>query len=981
MTAETDIEPAPGPDPNTPEHGTPDPSGGQDRAAPDQSGPSHESMLPEGLPRLEEASEVSEAEDSVDVQRRGELVQRLEQRPNRSAMLDSFGWLLRFIGSLLFAHVLLEKRSVQNLRDVARRGTPVYVMQTRSLLDYLYFNYVFLERDLPLARFANGIRMTWLRGPIGWIKRLFSRGPSEKPEQQVEALVCEDEPVFLFLEKPRTDDDENIEFSQRYLTRMVRAQRKVDDPIFLVPMLLVWEKRPDPKRASFLDDIFGTAQRPGFFRKFVSFFQTVWQSFLRLGQPLVQISTTINLREFLREYPNAGSADASELLRERVSDYLDRERHVVLGPTGEKQDMLFHEIIQRPAITDAVREIAEEEDVDEEVIRDRVRDQLAEIAASPSMLMIKLMSSVLSFVWYRIYDGFEVDEEGLERVREAAKSSSVVLIPSHKSHIDYLVLSYILFNYGMIPPLIAAGVNLSFWPLGPIFRHAGAFFLRRTFKGEKLYPIVFREYLVRQLEEGWPVEFFIEGTRSRTGKLVKPKYGMMDMIVRALASGRIDSIKIVPISVSYEKIIEEGSYHREVLGAEKERESLTGLLKTPKFLTSEYGRLYVEFGEPIDLGGYLEKYDVDRVRPEDDELDALTVRLAHRVNYDINQVTTVTPSSLAAMVLLNNTSRGVERTRFLEQIGFLLHFLNYGDRTARLSRTLREAMEEQRDRIDAPIEEQRAPALADSSGPSEPKAERVIGDVVANVVDEALRLFRSNDQLDEQRTDESTFYAVPEESRFELAYYRNNIIHHFVPEALLATALRSFSSQPIELGKLMEETRFLSRLFKYEWIYEESAEFENVFMRTLSFFEAAGWISIDHNDYRTLVEYPEPFPAELQFFRRLVLSFLEAYAVVAEELPSLHERHRGRDEIVEAALKSGRNDYLGGRIIYYETISKPTFKNALRLYEDWDIIERVEGKKSGSYAYTLDDEWGGPKACRALQTRLERFVYSESEMR
>ncbi|MGM0558677.1 MAG: 1-acyl-sn-glycerol-3-phosphate acyltransferase [Myxococcota bacterium] len=963
MTAETDIE-----------HG--DVNGG-----PEHTGPAHESMLPEGLPRLEEASEVSEVEGTADVERRKALVERLEERPNRSSMLDSFGWILRFIGSMLFAHVLFEKRSTENLRDVSERGTPVYVMQTRSLLDYLYFNYVFLQRDLPLARFANGLRMTWLRGPISWIKRLFSRSPAEKPEEQVEALVCEDKPVFLFLEKPRTEQEENVEFSQRYLTRMIRAQRKVDTPIFLVPMLLVWEKRPDPKRASFLDDIFGTAQRPGFFRKFVSFFQTFWQSFLRLGQPLVQISTTVNLQEFLREYPNAGTADASELLRERVGEYLDRERHVVLGPTGEKQGMLFQEMMQRPAITDAVREIAAEEDVDEEAIRERVRDQLEEIAASPSMLMIKVMSSVLSFVWYRIYDGFEVDEEGLERVREAAKSNSVVLIPSHKSHIDYLVLSYILFNYGMIPPLIAAGVNLSFWPLGPIFRRAGAFFLRRTFRGEKLYPIVFREYLVRQLEEGWPVEFFIEGTRSRTGKLVKPKYGMMDMVVRALASGRIDSIKVVPISVSYEKIIEETSYRREVLGAEKERESLTGLLKTPKFLTSQYGRLYVEFGEPIDLGGYLEKYDVDRVKPEDEELDELTVRLAHRVNYDINQVTTVTPSSLVAMVLLNNTSRGVERTRFLEQIGFLLHFLTYEDRTARLSRTLTEALDDQRERVEAPRSEQRAPALATSSGPSEPKAERVIGDVVANVVDEALGLFRENEQLDERRTEQSTFYAVPEESRFELAYYRNNIIHHFVPEALLATALRSFASQPIELGKLMEETRFLSRLFKYEWIYEESAEFENVFMRTLSFFDAAGWVTIDHNEHRTLVEYPEPFPAELQFFRRLVLSFLEAYAVVAEELPSLHEKKRGRDEIVEAALESGRNDYLGGRIIYYETISKPTFKNALRLFEDWDIIDRVEGKKSGSYEYTLDDEWGGPKACRVLQTRLERFVYSESEMR
>lgn len=911
---------------------------------------------------------------------RDQLAEQLRQRPTSSAMLERFGRLLRFVSSLLFAHVVFDKRSTAALREVAERGTLVYVMQTRSLLDYLYFNYILLQRELPLAAYANGIRTSWLRGPTAWLKRLFRRGPSAPSEAQAEALVCGGDAIFLFLEKPRTEPQVNVAFSQRYLTRLVSAQRTLDRPIFVVPMLLVWEKRPDPRRASLLDDLFGTAQRPGFFRKLVSFFQTVWQSFLRLGRPMVQVSTTLNLRDFLDEYPNAGSADASELLREKVSEHLDRERHVVLGPAGEASGSLYRDMMQRPAITDAVKELAASEDVDEEVIRQRVRDQLEEIAAIPSMLMIKLMSSVLSFVWYRIYDGFEVDEEGLDRVREAAKSSSVVLIPSHKSHIDYLVLSFVFFRYGLIPPLIAAGINLSFWPLGPIFRHAGAFFLRRSFRGEQLYPIVFREYLVRQMEQGWPIEFFIEGTRSRTGKLVKPKYGMMDMVVRALAGGRLDSIKVVPISVSYEKIIEESSYRREVQGAEKRKESLTGLLKTPRFLTSKYGRLYVEFAEPIDLADYLEAYDIDRVRPDEDALDRLTVRLAHRINYDINQVTTVTPSSLAAMVLLNNTTRGVERGRFLEEIGFLLHFLNADDRSARLSRTLREALDDSQERIAEALAAQRAPALAGSSGPTEPAGERLIADAVADVIDEALRLLRENEQLGEKRTEEARFYSVPEESRFELAFYRNTIIHHFVAEALLATALRSFSSQPVELKHLLEATRFLSRLFKYEWIYEERARFENVFHRTLAYFERSGWVSVDRNEFRTLVEYPEPFPAELQFFRRLVLSFLEAYALVAEVLPSLHEQARERDDIVEEALKAGRRGYLGGKIIYYETISKPTFKNALRLFEDWHIVARVDTKKAGRYAYQLSPDWGGPRSCRALQTRLERFVYAESEL-
>ncbi|QDG51022.1 hypothetical protein FIV42_09845 [Persicimonas caeni] len=959
-------------------------------------GSSDESMLPEGLPRLDEESEVEVDDAQALVERHAALAEQLRERPHKSAMLRTLGRLLRLIGSVLFAHVLFGQRNADNIRDAAKRGTPVYVMQSRSFLDYLYFNYAFLKHDLPLAQYANGVSTMWVRGPLAWLKGLFRRGPSEKPEEQVQALVKNDEAVFIFLEKPRKEPDENLEFSQKYLTRLIHAQKQVDEPIYVLPMLLIWEKRPDPKRAGFIEDIFGTAQRPGFFRKFVGFFQTFWQSFLRLGQPMVQISTTLNLHEFLREYPNAGSADASELLRGRLLDYLDQERHVILGPTGEPVDKLYKELINRPALTNAVHEIAAEEDVSEDQIRKRAKKQFEEIAATPSLLMLKLFSSVLSFVWYRIYDGFEVDIEGFEKVREAARESSIVLIPSHKSHIDYLVLSYIFYNYGMIAPLIAAGVNLSFWPLGPLFRRAGAFFIRRSFRGEKLYPVVFREYLIRQMEEGYPIEFFIEGTRSRTGKLIKPKYGMLDMIIRAFTSGRIDSVKMVPISVGYEKIIEERSYRREVLGAEKEKESLTGLLKTPKFLTSKYGRLYIEFSEPIDLGSYLDKYDIDRLRPEEDDLDDLTVRLAHRIIYDINHVATVTPSSLTATVLLNNPVRGTDRRRFLHEVGFLLYFLTHRFESTRLSRTLREGLEENKKALDRLKERQPSPALlsrpertpdADENGAGSAKApptmaddgpvriETVMGEAVSTVIEEAIGLFEDNDQVVIEKTDEDVFYSVPEESRLELAYYRNNIVHYFVPEALLATAIRRFDAPEVPLEPLMEETRFLSRLFKYEWIYEERAEFENVFLRTLAYFEHAGWVSADEISDDTLqVDIPKPFPPELGFFRRLVLSFLEAYALTAELLEEM-EGVWEREDLVKKALKRARNDYLRGRILYYETLSKPTFKNAVRLFEDWGVIERQKDAKKGSaYCYRLVDDWEGDKLAD-LQSHLRAFVY------
>lgn len=919
----------------------------------------NESILPEGLPILEdglaESSEAAIASTSAHITA---LAETLQKTTAPSAMLPKMSRFLRFVGNLLFAHVLFEQRCVENIRDAARRGNVVYVMQTRSLLDYLYFNYAFLKHGLPLAQFANAIHINWLRGFTFWFKNLFRRRTREKQEVQVEALVSHGTPVFLFLEQARRPADDAIEFSQKYLLRIIRAQRTTAEPIFVLPLILVWEKRPDPRRPGLFEDIFGTVQAPGFFRKTLNYIQTAWQTFFKLGQPMVQVSTGINLQEFVREYPNAGSADASELLRDRLDEHIRQERQVILGPTGVPRESIYKELMLRPEVMQAVKNIAQKENISEEQVRKRALSQFNEIAAEPSLLMLKIFSSVLSLIWYRIYDGFEVDQKGLDEVRAAAKSSAIVLVPSHKSHIDYLVLSYVFYQYGLIPPHIAAGVNLSFWPMGWIFRRAGAFFLRRSFKGDDLYPVIFREYLIRLMEERYPIEFFIEGTRSRTGKLIKPRYGMLDMMIRAYISGRIESLKFVPISVGYEKIIEERSYRREVLGEEKEKESLTGLLKTPKLLASKYGRLYVEFDKPIDLGEYLDKYNISRHHADDAEIDRLTVRLAHRIIYDINGVTTVSPTALVATVLLNNPTRGIDRARLIQEAGFVLRFLTQPERDARLSGVLRDAIANQ--------------TLQITDANPKTSINTSMGLAVADIMDSVLAIFEDNKQIKITREDNETFYKLDDETRLELSFYRNTLVHYFVPEALLATAILRFDASTIDYNLLLEDTLFLSRLFKYEWIYAERAEFENVFERTLRYFEASGWLQI--NNQQVVIETT----TELEFFRRMVLTFVEAYTIVAEFLPQLATREFEDQELIKAALKQGKSDYLRGQTIFFESLSKPTFVNAIRLLVDWGVLDKkaTPGRKRDTITYKVADEWLTDERHLELLKKLKRFVYA-----
>ena len=233
-------------------------------------------------------------------------------------------------------------------------------------------------------------------------------------------------------------------------------------------------------------------------------------------------------------------------------------------------------------------------------------------------------------------------------MRAAARRGPLVLVPSHRSHVDYLVLTHVLVDHDLAPPLIAAGSNLSFFPLGFLFRRGGAFFLRRSFGGNRLYSTVFREYVRKVMREGYSIEFFIEGGRSRTGKLLQPKLGLLGIIADVAADGDARGAQVVPVSIAYDKVIEEGSYAQELAGGRKRKEDLGAVLRTTRVLASNYGRLYVHFDEPFDLGEEIARA---RTAPrEGDEAGRRSIvrRLAHRVLWGITRASVVTPTALVA---------------------------------------------------------------------------------------------------------------------------------------------------------------------------------------------------------------------------------------------------------------------------------------------------------------------------------------------
>ena len=218
-----------------------------------------------------------------------------------------------------------------------------------------------------------------------------------------------------------------------------------------------------------------------------------------------------------------------------------------------------------------------------------------------SPLFFEFIRPLVVWICTRLYQGIHLDEEGIAEVRQAANRGGLILCPSHKSHMDYVILTLLFYEKGLLPPHVAAGINLAFWPFGAIARWCGGFFIRRSFKGDHLYSAVVRAYVKRLMRDGFPQEFFIEGGRSRTGKLAFPKTGLLAMEVDAWREGAGEDLFFVPVAIDYEKLPEGGSYARELGGGEKKKENVWSLLEARKILRTRHGRIYVQFDRPISL--------------------------------------------------------------------------------------------------------------------------------------------------------------------------------------------------------------------------------------------------------------------------------------------------------------------------------------------------------------------------------------------
>jgi glycerol-3-phosphate O-acyltransferase len=464
------------------------------------------------------------------------------------------------------------------------------------------------------------------------------------------------------------------------LARLLDAHR--EDPaldVQLVPVSIFVGRAPD-KTSGWFSVLFSENWTlVGRFRRLLAILLNGRATTVRFAPP-------ISLRGIVAEDlpPERTVRKLSRVLR----THFRRIRAAVIGPDLSTRRLLVDKVLATEPVKEAIADQARRDNSSVAEAWKKAHGYAYEIAADYSHPVVRSASFLLTLVWNRIYRGVLIHH--LDKLKQAAPGHEVIYVPCHRSHMDYLLLSYLLYTRGIVPPHIVAGINLNLPVIGTVLRKGGAFFIRRSIRGSALYSTVLSEYVAKLVAGGYSIEYFVEGGRSRTGRLLPPKGGMVSMTVRAFLRQPTRPVLFQPVYIGYEKLMEGNSYLDELSGKQKESESIWQLLTgIPKVLRSNYGQVVVNFGEPIKLDDVLAEHapDWEGKALGDDEkpawLSGTVDSLAQRIQVNVNRAADVNPINLLALALLSTPKHAMGEGDLLAQIWLsktLLAELPYSDR-------------------------------------------------------------------------------------------------------------------------------------------------------------------------------------------------------------------------------------------------------------------------------------------------------------
>jgi glycerol-3-phosphate O-acyltransferase len=732
-----------------------------------------------------------------------------------------------------------------------------------------------------------------------------------------------DEPAAFFYLTPEPDwlGRQDKRGTSPTLQRLVSAlsQHAVDDAQ-IIPVSVFWGQSPDretsPWKLLFADSWAVT----GRLRRLVSI--------LILGRKTrVQFSTPIHLRELVEQ--DKGHERTLRMVQRILRVHFRNQKAAVIGPDVSHRRNLVKGLVHGPQVRQAILDEAERENISLEKAESQALRYGNEIASDYTYTAIRFLELVLSWFWNKIYDGIKVNH--IEGVQDVAQGHEVIYVPCHRSHIDYLLLSYLLFKNGLTPPHIAAGINLNMPVIGGLLRRGGAFFMRRTFKGNPLYTAVFNEYLHTLFSKGFPVEYFVEGGRSRTGRMLQPKTGMLAITLRSFLRSNRLPVVFVPVYIGYERVLEGRTYLGELRGASKKKESIFDIFKVIGALKQRFGHVWVNFGEPIKLAEFLDSEQPDwrsqdygsQFRP--DWLNSTTNRLGTRVAQHLNEAAAINPVNLVALALLSTSKLALDDralARVLDLYLALLRKVPYSPHTT----------------------------LPEGDGQA--------------LIDYVQKM----DLLAEQKDALGKILYLDEHNAVLMTYYRNNVLHIFALPALLASFFQSSARMSRE-----QILRFTKALYPYlqselfiRWSLEE---LDAVIDQWLAAFVEQGLLTLDGDIY------VRPAPSSREFvlltlLARAIVQTLQRFYMATALLLNAGQNAISAEELEDlCTVMAQRLSILHG-LNAPEFFDKSLFRHFIQSLLDQGVLRQDEAGKLSHHPLLNELAEGAAKRVLPAEIRL-----------
>jgi glycerol-3-phosphate O-acyltransferase len=797
--------------------------------------------------------------------------------------------------------IRLPEPHVERLQQWMDQGPLIFVVQTASIIDYLILTHVLRRVKL------KGIGATFGLSP--WMRHGFSKALSltfnrmgktmeERSEGDRQAFFEEyfkGQNALIFLKsRYRFFSRKTYYFHGFFGELLTEAERQQHRLIFMPTSIFLSRRRKSPKRTGW-EILFGTYDVPSRPRK-------LWQLLSHINRGHVLFSKPIHLEERNEEFRSLSKDRLDKKLRWTLLLHLNNEDRAYRGPTKRSREHKTRLILRDKRLRQALLELATKDGRNEEGVFKEAEKILMNMASDTNERVMFLLKSLFDYVWHRTLEGVDYNPKELAMIRELSKQGSVVLLPCHRSHVDYLVIAHLFESNGLNPPRFAAGDNLRKWPLGGILRRAGAFFIRRSFKGDAIFPHVFLAYLRMVLRERQNLTFFMEGGRSRTGKLLPPKLGLLTMIFDTWRSDMGKPLPLVPVTVDYGKVFEGQAYLDEKSGAEKKGEGLKSLLATPKFLKRKHGVVRIRISEPLYFDQELQEKGLS--------LDEITFRnklpflntLSSKIINQINRRVTLTAGNVVALVLMGTPRPAMTYPQLRAQ--FLLTVRHLRFRQVEL-------------------------AFVDRHS--------------SVAIENALSTFEAWETITQTKLCGETIIAIPKHKRPEMEYYKNNGLHFVLDMALFSAAFQVLKREDRRIERIQEEAEQLFDVLKAEFVLEE------------------GWFtSISWPDLAAIFQRIEGLSSQgdllgwglketgIMTFKgsgRLLLNFLETLFLTADCLldESFIEDMPQKDFLRQVMAK-GELLLTTGTLQQRESLNKITMAQALEDFKKRGFIRLMTGK-------------------------------------